>query len=69
MSTPIDFDERDRAEERDVEPPAKEDGQFICARPCKDGSRCMAHVPFGYMTCYQHDRSQAIVPKDGDRDD
>jgi hypothetical protein len=47
------------------DPPTNEDGQYVCARPCTDGGRCMAHVPFGYLTCYQHDRSQPIVRTDG----
>jgi hypothetical protein len=52
----------------DADPPTNEDGQYVCGRPCTDGSRCMAHVSFGHLTCYQHDRSQPIVRAD-DRTD
>lgn len=58
MSTVIDAEE---FEGFDTDPPTNDDGQFICGRPCTNGSRCMAHVSFGYLTCYQHDRSQSIV--------
>lgn len=66
MSTIIDAE---RSEAFDIEPPTNENGQYVCGRPCKDGSRCMAHVMFGHMTCYQHDRSQPIVRGDGERAD
>ena len=52
------------SEEFDTDPPTNDEGQFVCGRPCTDGSRCLAHVSFGYMTCYQHDRSRPIVRED-----
>lgn len=66
MSTIIDAE---GSEEFDTDPPTNENGQYVCGRPCTDGSRCMVHVSFGYMTCYQHDRSQPIVRRDGERTD
>lgn len=66
MSTIIDAGE---SEDSDLDPPTNENGQYVCGRPCTDGSRCMAHVSFGYMTCYQHDRSQPIVREDDGRGD
>lgn len=66
MSTIIDAE---GSEGLEAEPPTNEDGQYVCGRPCKDGSPCMAHVPFGHMTCYQHERSEPIVRANDERAD
>ncbi len=43
------------------EPPVNDDGEFICGRECRDGTRCMADVTLPYIACYQHDRGDPIV--------
>lgn len=48
------------------DPPTNPSGTFVCARACRDGSRCMANVALPYMACYQHDRSAPIVREDRD---
>lgn len=48
-------------DEPDGDPPVNDQGEFICARACCDGSRCEARVSLAYMACYQHDRSAPIV--------
>lgn len=45
----------------DGEPPTNEDGVFICARGCVDGTPCMAPVSLPHLACYQHDRSAPIM--------
>lgn len=50
----------------DGEPPVNRQGDYVCARACRDGSRCMADVSLPYMACYQHDRRDPIVPADRD---
>lgn len=54
-TTYSDFDEPAR------DPPANDCNEFICARRCCDGTRCMTQVPFPYLSCYQHDRSDPIL--------
>lgn len=49
-----DFDEPAR------DPPEDDCGEFVCARHCRDGTRCMAQVSLLYLSCYQHDRSDPI---------
>lgn len=63
MSLPTaysDFDEPAR------DPPDDECGEFICARHCCDGSRCMTRVSFPYLSCYHHDRSVPILWNESD---
>lgn len=58
------FDEPDR------DPPTNDSGELICARRCCDRTRCMASVPFPYLSCYRHERSDSILyesESDGDR--
>lgn len=64
MSSILDPDAFAESDADHADPPTNETGQFVCGRPCADGSRCMVHVKFGYMACYQHDRSQPIVEDD-----
>lgn len=58
MSSPTaytDFDEPAR------DPPEDDCGEFVCARRCRDGTRCIAQVSLPYLSCYQHDRSDPIL--------
>ncbi|MFC6904903.1 hypothetical protein [Halalkalicoccus tibetensis] len=56
------FGASDAAEEFDRDPPTDADGELVCGRECKDGSRCLAPVSLPYLACYQHERSASIVP-------
>lgn len=58
------FGASDGPEEFDRDPPTDANGEFVCGRGCKDGSRCLASVSLPYLACYQHERSAPIVPGD-----
>ena len=51
-----------RRSERVQEAPTNDDGEYVCARACKDGSPCLASVPLPGLSCYQHERDDRIVP-------
>lgn len=43
------------------EPPTDDEGEFVCGRRCKDGTRCVIRVPVGYTTCQHHEISDPII--------
>jgi hypothetical protein len=55
------------------DPPTNIHGEWICARACIDGSRCLQRVTTPMAACVVHDDAAPIIPpgdlrdNDGDR--